>query len=127
MKYTIEIEYSTGDSFGSHDEKDDVGCVWEDKEQARLALSYIKDHYELYKEANKSWGKTRSLKEINADVMKKPWRDQDDKRMEYWQFGFVVPCGNEQRKIHAFWCGYFESLHSATIVCLEDDLDSYRP
>lgn len=122
MSYTIEIHYRTGDSFGSHDETDTVGCVWEDKEQARLALSYIKDHYEFYKEAN-AWRSGKTEKQMQKAVKDKPWVE----KLEYWQHGLVLPVGNSTQRVSAFWCGYFETLHGAKIIGAEDDRDSYKP
>lgn len=121
MAYTIEIFYRTGDSFHSRNETEQVGCVWEDKEQAQLALSYIKDHYEHYKQVN-GWNAKVKEKDILKVVMKKPWACEES---EYWQFTIMVPVGNEMQRISAFWCGYFEELHSGKIVCTEDDKDSF--
>jgi len=123
MPYTIRIHYQTGDSFRTDEETDDVGAVWHDKEQARVALSYIKEHYQFYQEANASWSRGRTIKEIKEDVLKKPWCMDG----EYWEWRVVVPCMDGEQELHAFWCGYFERLISATIVSLEEDEDSYSP
>lgn len=121
MTYAIEMVYTTGDSFGSHEETEVVGCLWEDKEQARLALSYIKEHYEFYKEAN-AWRSTKTAKDMEKAVKNKPWVELD-----YWEYGLILPVGNSTQRISAFWCGYFETLHSATIISVGDDEDRYNP
>lgn len=36
--YTIEIDYITGDSFGSRDETDTIGAIFENIDQAKIAL-----------------------------------------------------------------------------------------
>jgi hypothetical protein len=121
MSYTIEIHYRTGNSFGSSDEKDTIGCVWQDKEQAQLALSYIKEHYECYKQVN-GWNPKTTEKDMNKLVSKKPWVTEE---LDYWQYGLMLPCGEDTQRVSAFWCGYFETLYSARIISTEDDMDSF--
>jgi hypothetical protein len=121
MSYTIEIHYRTGNSFESHDETETIGCIWEDKEQARLALSYIKEHYEFYKEAN-AWRSGKTEKEMQKAVKNKPWVIE----LAYWEHGLLVPVGDSTQRISAFWCGYFETLHGAKIIPIGDDEDSFE-
>lgn len=124
MTYTIEIHYQTGDSFGSHQERESVGCVWHDKEQARLALAYIKDHYEVYTKANGWNPKYKTAKEVEAIVKTKPWKADE---LEYWEYSIKVPFEDTTQVIRAFWTGYFERLIEAKIITVEDDEDSFRP
>lgn len=121
MAYTIEIYYKTGDSFHSRTETETVGCIWEDKEQAQLALSYIKDHYEHYQKVN-GWNPKVKEKDMKKIVSKKPWVY---KELEYWQHGLELPCGETTQRVSAFWCGYFETLYSGKIISTEDDKDSF--
>ena len=122
MTYTIEIHYKTGESFGSHEETAEVGCVWEDKAQAQLALSYIKDHYEHYKQVS-DWSAKVNEKDMNKIVSKKPWVTE---KIDYWQYGLTLPCGYTKQRVSAFWCGYFETLYGAKIISVEDDADSFQ-
>lgn len=121
MSYTIEIHYRTGNSFGSHDEKDTVGCVWEDKAQAQLALSYIKEHYKFYNQINE-WRSNVKTDDINKIVSGKLWAVDD---FGNWQYGLLLPCGESTQRVSAFWCGYFETLYGAKIISTEDDTDSF--
>lgn len=122
MAYTIEIHYQTGDSFGSHDETEEVGCVWEDKAQAQLALSYIKEHYELYKQMS-GWDPKVKEKDIHKIVKTKPWADE---KIEYWKYSMRLPVGDKTQDVSIFWCGYFETLHGAKIISVGDDADSFE-
>lgn len=122
MPYTIEIDYTTGDSFGSHEARDEVGCVWEDKEQAQLALSYIREHYAFY-QSLQGWNRSKTEKQVFQEVKKQPWFDPEFG--EYWQYGLSLPCADGKQHVSAFWTGYFERLNGAKIIALEDDLDSF--
>jgi hypothetical protein len=45
MSFEIKIYYVTGDSFGSHEETERLGPIFEDLEQARVAARRIREHY----------------------------------------------------------------------------------
>ncbi len=122
MVYTIEISYTTGDSFGSHEETDTVGCIWRDKEQARLALSYIKEHYELYKRTN-AWNvDNQTIEEVESIVKEKPWVSDE---VYHWQHRIRLPFEDKIKTVSTFWTGYFETLHTARIIVEGDDEDSF--
>ena len=125
--YTIQIDYHTGDSFGSSEEVGEVGCVWKSKELARKALANIKEHYELYEEANNNhWTKpARKHAEIEKEVKTKSWYVD-----KYWQHSLLVEKDDgTMQQISSFWTGYFERLHKAEIIKLveENSEDVYTP
>lgn len=109
--YTIEIEYSTGDSFSSHDETDYVGYVWEDIDKAKEALKYIKEHY-AYVEGTKY-----SFRGYKLPEPKPKWfiGSEDDFENKYY---LMLPSNTdgEYIRVRAFWVGYFESLQAASVV-----------
>lgn len=113
MTWTIKIDYQTGNSFGSEDTSDDVGCSWTDLNKAKEALQRIKGHYKAYTEIeNDRWSPSDKKP---ADFAGEPWFWKEEPR--FWQQAVIVERddGTEQR-LSTFWCGYFERLHSAEIV-----------
>lgn len=88
--YDIEIDYTTGDSFGSERiEGESVGIVTSDLDKAKENLRRIKAHYEKYA----------------CDS------DTPDERYE-----LALLTDEGERTIFPFWTGYFETLHGAMIV-----------
>lgn len=128
-KYSIEIDYRTGNSFGSHDEVESVEVFWKNLEDAKEALRRIRGHYEAVQEFEEA-----HYKDIDDLVDK--YRNTDWFVDEsYWQHVVKVPSfystdteeesteDTEEPHIHAFWVGYFEDLHSAKIVTIQESTD----
>lgn len=119
--YEIQVEYVTGNSFGSRDEVDTVGCIWRDLDKAKLALSYIKAHHEAVAEKERSNGWNSS--NVKFDIKKyekEPWFFSED-RGAYWDSAVVLPLDDESSmRVCAFWEGYFEQLRGAKIICSTD-------
>lgn len=111
--YDIKVYYETGDSFSNYSVVEKIGHSWKSKEDAQMALVYIKEHYKAYQKAN---GYTRE----HIDVSREPWFDKDG-----WQYRLLVPDGDEMVCISPFWCGYFEALNGASIV-EDDDKNSFE-
>lgn len=112
MTYTIEIQYQTGDSFGSHDETDRVGYSWIKIEQAEKALNDIEAHYKCYQDSE-------GYHKKNTNCWKKaPWSTKGDGWENDWRHQVLVEDdeGNRTVKLDAFWTGYFERLHVASVV-----------
>ena len=126
MAYTIEVTYTTGDSFESDQVTNTIGLAWRSLELAKAALKTIKEHYDFYQEFDacySNWKDTRSEKAILKDVNSRVWcrgkaedkysmkakAKMDDRR---WR---NIPTG--------MWCGYFETLHSARVVLTEGSDD----
>lgn len=112
MRYTIRIAYRTGNSFGSHDEEDEVPITWENLDRAKEALTRIVALNEAEKRHN--------------DFMTRHTRDHDADRVElvkltgevrYPEVSMMLPLddGREQ-SISTYWRGYFERLQVAEIV-----------
>lgn len=121
--FTIEIYYTTGNSFGSHEETDYIGYSFDTREEARIVLTYIKEHYEMYEKLNE-WGMYKQREERIKPYINKPWfipiTEKDNHSFEYG-------INYKDRRISCFWCGYFETLHYAKIVheSLEEDEDAF--
>lgn len=127
MSYYIEYYYSTGDSFSTSDKTEVLDCIhWENLENAKEALERIKEHYLWYQSKENDiifW-------KINEkDRPKKPsWHKIKDheglfKNNEHCIINLKLDNGNEIQ-FFAPWCGYFESLHSATIIVKGADSDT---
>jgi len=121
--YTILVKYKTGNSFGSEDTEDEIGCIWKDKDSARAALKVIKD----YVDTVEKYKNLRFSKEVDNFVYKlesKPWFTNK----QYWEYSlYVLTDEGEKQEIHAFWNGYFERLYSMHIVTVNsiDDEDEF--
>lgn len=90
--YDIEIDYTTGSSFGSERiTNESVGIVTTSLEKATENLKRIRDHYKRYR-GSENYG----------------YHD------EWYEISLLTDDG--ERKVRAFWIGYFEKLHSARIV-----------
>ena len=108
ITYTIEIQYTTGDSFSSSEETGKVGYCWIKLEQAKKALDDIEAHYKCYQD-------TEGYHRKNKDCWKKAaWSTKTDN----WKFTVLVEDddGNRTVKLDAFWVGYFETLNEASVV-----------
>jgi hypothetical protein len=104
-KYYIEIFYETGDSFSKHDEYSNIGLTWDKLDIAKENLRRIKEHYEWYDYENSYMSRYKEEK------VKKP--KCADKEYDFCIH--LVTDDGEDCKVSAFWCGYFETLYSATI------------
>lgn len=110
--FTINIEYTTGDSFKSYKTEDTISLVWKDKELARKALKAIQAHYE-FSNASDAWGITpRERSAIKERARNEYWYCKD-----YPDYNIMVEMDDGTfRSMNAFWCGYFETLHTAEVI-----------
>jgi hypothetical protein len=121
MRYAIKIHYQTGDSFGSEDTTGEVGCSWTDIDKAKEALQAISEHYRARNDFSRvmSSGEEKFFKELKA----KKWFDTSKDSRWMWQHCLHVEKDDGTlQQISAFWCGYFERLHSAEII-VDGDTD----
>lgn len=119
--WTIKIDYATGSSFHNEDISDeDIGYCWENVENAKLALENIKEVTEYDELTQGSYWGNLSETQRRARVKKlekRPWFNK-----EYPTYSFKT-LGNEGKTvdISVFWIGYFETLHEARVVAVEDE------
>lgn len=122
-KYTVYIDYTTGDSFNTDRVKgEDVGIVWNDYDKAVKAARLIRNHNDLIEqfedtshwEANaikKAWEAAitsewhKNYKKAMGEKYKKP----KDSFELFYNF-YVEGNDGEPVKVDAFWYGYFEHL-----------------
>lgn len=127
--YTIQVYYKTGNSFGSHEETDEIGLVFKDIQQAKSALKSLKEHYNFYKEFDKKCNKTKEdLEEIT--VRNYSWfnYEYDFKSYDWPMYTCNVECcdGSIRSIPTDMWCGYFERLLSAQVVAATIDDDDLK-
>ena len=113
-KYGIKVYYRTGDSFHSENTDRILELQWNDLDIAKLNLKRIKEHYLWYEWLHNGsrWGH----KEVSEPEWHKPYNDN-----KYGsEYTLILKADNENdMQIYAFWCGYFEELHSADIINIE--------
>lgn len=114
--WTINVKYTTGDSFGSERTEETIGMVWRDLEAAKEGLRVIKKH-------KKACDEIRDARyQSNEEFLRAKLRD------EYWFSSgkgfennheynlFMLDDDSQPQRVYAFWMGYFEQIHSAHIV-----------
>lgn len=104
-KYYIEISYKTGDSFNTYDSKSTLELQWDNLSIVKENLKRIQDHHKWH-EDNHGY---RLYSERGKPAIKKPKFIKDN-----YSFKLLTDERNEWQ-IAAFWCGYFETLYSATV------------
>lgn len=114
--YIIEIDYATGNSFGSERLCEEIDIQWKNIDMAKESLKRIANHYEFYEENNGIYSDPDMELPVGA-VWDKKYRmimlelvDDDGKPYLY----------------SSFWTGYFETLYSAKIIADNKDL-VYEP
>lgn len=115
--FTIRISYSTGDSFHTRDEQEEVGHSWKDEKNAEVALKYIREHYIAVQEYDGARTKTAMGKALDK-AKGMPWFVPPEAGYrDIWTRRLLVPADDGTMvQIDAFWCGYFESLNSAEVI-----------
>lgn len=113
--YQIRLNYTTGDSFRSHEEESTLEYEWKDLEIAKENLQRIKKHYKWFLDDN-----------YKRDSWKKTMPDFCVKSSTYgsskYDYSILLKSeGESDYQVYPFWCGYFEHLHYAEIIIKEDD------
>lgn len=112
IRYTIRINYRTGDSFRTYDAEDDLAITWRDLDKAKDALARIAA---FYRAENKGF-----FDRTGPDTIKTlPGYCEEYPTVA---MTFQLDDGSEQRH-DTFWRGYFERLERAQIVMLSDNDD----
>lgn len=112
MGYTIRIDYTTGDSFSSYDETQDLDGEWKNMEILEENLQRIKNHYRKYRDFDyhnmKEWVKKFPVGCVYTGRKERP----DSYRMLLE----LLTDDGKPYTFMPFWCGYFEHLNAAEIV-----------
>jgi hypothetical protein len=110
MRYTIEIQYQTGNSFGSEETSGELGISWESLDKAKEGLQRIAAIEKL--ESRFSYIMSEAEKDVEREKLvgytKHP-------KWGSWGLTLQLDDGTEQ-PVSMFWQGYFERFRSAEIV-----------
>lgn len=120
--YDIRIYYKTGDSFNSYDREDMLEIPMESREIAKENLQRIKKHWEIY-ESKHSYPYKKDIE--YPDFYITEYLDEDDTNYKWSCDGIKIKINEtkEHNILHPFWIGYFEHLHGAEIVLVDDEED----
>lgn len=121
--WTIEIDYTTGDSFSSERTKDTLGIVWRDLDKAKEGLRVLKAHHKACADIRAArYQKEESL--IRNQLSDEYWFGKGEAGFSFEYNINMLTDTNDLMGVYAFWMGYFETIHSAHIVVyVEDDQD----
>jgi hypothetical protein len=118
--YKIKVCYQTGDSFSSEESTEIIEeFSWESEEVAKRNLQRIGEHYKLYMLFNKEYNISKEqLTEAKKNAKKTDWFIDNN----YWEYSLKIELDDGTfKELTTRWCGYFESLWSAEIVCDKSD------
>ena len=121
MKYYIEFDYTTGDSFHSED-REGIALnefEWENLEIVKENLQRIVEHYNWLKNLN-SWSK-----KIREGAKEPSWRKvkQLDRFEPSEEIINLKLDNGEEVQFWPDWCGYFETLHAVRIKTKNSEED----
>ena len=123
MKYKIQYNYDTGDSFNHEpDNSETLEMVWENLDVAKKNLQRIKEHYSQYKELN-SYSLKKSREKILESSKDKDWFVEGTGYSESENCIILYSDDGKPWQFWAPWCGYFESLNYAEIIIPEEEND----
>jgi hypothetical protein len=105
MKYTIELEYYTGDTFSTNLTTSSLEITWENLEKAKEALERIKIHDEAYRKAESCYAKKED---------QEAFKNTPGYTGEY-TIKLPMDDGSEQ-PVYLFWQGYFDKLVGGEII-----------
>jgi len=123
MKFTIQISYTTGDSFGHEDVIEDLDYEWNDEEIAKENLQAIANHYRAYQWQENSW--RRDEENPNIDYLNEWWY----REMPYGRKDEIGPTMwllmDDMTKVpfSCPWIGYFETLNSIELKIKNERID----
>jgi hypothetical protein len=109
-RYTIQIHYLTGNSFGSYDAIDCLGITWENLERAKAGLARIAEYYRAENKGMFDRTGPETIKTLPGYC-----EDYPEVSMT-----FELDDGTEQRH-NTFWRGYFERLTRAEVIVVDGE------
>lgn len=112
MTYRIKIHYTTGNSFNTDDYEECLEYGWQNLDMAKESLKRIKNHYKFYQDHGEQWTKPKCKLPVGVK-----WNNEH--RMLMLE---LMTDDGKSYFYSSFWTGYFETLHSATIICDDEDM-----
>ncbi len=109
-RYTIRVDYYSGDSFGSYKHSVKLEMTWLDLDIAKENFYRIKDHYDWYESIHDF--------EMRGNELPEP----------EWHVGIkydfcmkIVSDTGKELQFNAFWCDYFGGLTSVELLNESND------
>lgn len=121
----LKVTYTDGDSFGTHQEEDELEYIWNDYEIAKLNLHAIKKHSELLN--NLSWKNTTEREKLLNEARDEWWFVKD--KPEDGIFGkdlyensiYLLKDSGEPFQYSTPWTGFFANLQEVNIIIGESN------
>lgn len=126
ITYSINIDYNTGNSFGTERRFQEVGMNWQNIEQAKKALVCIQEHHEAYKAAT-GYRRYDDPPFDLESIKEKSWYHGplDDSFPDSWHYTIMVDKDDRsQFPLAVFWEGHFETMHMAEVCIASTDTES---
>lgn len=132
-KFTVFLDYSTGDSFHTEDiHGEEIGFVWTDYDQAYKAAQLIKNHNDL--NDRRDWILCKSAKDQKLawdEALESEWHklymklypehEVNDEFDLFYRFAVEDDKGDPV-VINPFWHGYFERLKGIRVGTVNEDI-----
>lgn len=109
--YSIELTYTTGNTFGSDEVQRILDYEWDTEEKAINEMNKIRDHW-IYNKKLSSTHKQDEKKLLKTKAFMKEWFKPGES--DY----ILILKDNDGNNIelYANWLGYFETLHSTKVI-----------
>lgn len=129
--YTIEIDYTDGDSFHSERTTRELEYRW-NLDVAKENLKRMKEHYKAYSNRNGyvSCMMKKREDELLAEIKDKPWyvakaqHTYGNGRGDWENYIFFKENDGTEKEYSIYtWTGYFATLHGARIVFVRENND----
>ena len=116
MTYSIRVEYTSGDSFGSWDTSDTLEMTWEDQSVARANIQRIREHHQFCQANKRNWDDREGEREKRIA----PFKGKDwvvTYHGEISEYSIILKTDDGKNwQIGVGWEGYFETLNAIEIV-----------
>lgn len=131
-KFTIFVNYSTGDSFHTEDiHGEEIGFVWSDYDKAYKAAQLIKNHNDLIERYESFRINAKDKKDAWNTAMQSEWHrlymklypehKVEDEFDLFYHFA-VEKDNGDPVVINPFWYGYFEHLKGIRVGTVDENI-----
>lgn len=104
-KYTISINYKTGDSFNTYDREDEIPLVFTSLSEVNAFIAILLEHYFYHQITSSCLLRGENRQNFVDMIESRSWYNK--------QYNFCFIYNNQN--VHAFWVGYFEDLEEITV------------
>lgn len=105
-KYTILINYKTGDSLNTYDREDEIPLVFTSLSEVNKFITILLEHYFYYQLISSCLLRGQKRQNFVEMIQSKDWYNK--------QYNYCFIYNNQN--VHAFWTGYFDDLEEITVL-----------